>query len=78
MYKNFTAIAAGFAVALVAGTAHAGKDLDAIKARGSLICGVGQGTAGFMLADSQGKWRGLNVDVCRAISAVIFGDSEKV
>ena len=23
--------------------------LDAVKARGSLICGIGQGTAGFML-----------------------------
>ena len=36
------------------------------------------GTAGFMLADSQGKWVGLDVDVCRAVSAAIFGDSEKV
>ena len=62
----------------VAGTAHAGKDLDAIKARGTVICGVGIGTAGFMLADSQGKWRGLSVDVCRAVAAAIFGDAEKV
>ena len=31
-----------------------------------------------MLADSQGKWKGLSVDVCRAVSAAIFGDSEKV
>jgi general L-amino acid transport system substrate-binding protein len=51
--------------------AMAGKDLDAIRARGALNCGVGIGTAGFMLADSQGKWRGLSVDVCR-------GDAEKV
>ena len=45
--------------------AMAGKDLDAIKARGSLVCSVGTGTAGFMLQDSQGKWVGLDVDVCR-------------
>ena len=45
---------------------------------GSSICGVGTGTAGFMLADSQGKWRGLSVDVCRAVAAAIFGDAEKV
>ncbi len=63
--------------AAVAGTAMAGKDLDAIKARGSLNCGVGIGTAGFMLADSQGKWRGLSVDVCRAVAAALFGDAEK-
>jgi general L-amino acid transport system substrate-binding protein len=74
-------IAAGAALtALVgaAGTAHAGKDLDAVKARGSLICGVSTGVAGFSLADSQGKWTGLDVDVCRAVAAAIFGDSEKV
>ena len=60
------------------GTAHAGKELDAIKARGQLLCGVGTGTAGFMLADSQGKWVGLNVDICRAVAAAIFGDANKV
>jgi len=72
---------AGIAAAALigaAGTAHAGKDLDAVKARGQLICGVNTGVAGFALADSQGKWTGLDVDVCRAVAAAIFGDSEKV
>jgi general L-amino acid transport system substrate-binding protein len=74
-------MAAGVAAAAlmgVAGTAHAGKDLDAVKARGQLICGVNTGVAGFALADSQGKWVGLDVDVCRAVAAAIFGDAEKV
>jgi general L-amino acid transport system substrate-binding protein len=31
-----------------------------------------------MLADSQGKWKGLSVDVCRAVAAAIFGDADKV
>ncbi|HZQ02229.1 MAG TPA: amino acid ABC transporter substrate-binding protein [Reyranella sp.] len=61
-----------------AGTAHAGKDLDAIKARGSLQCGVSTGVAGFSNADTQGKWTGIDVDLCRAVAAAIFGDSEKV
>src|SRR4029453_5846599 len=26
----------------------------------------------------QGKWTGMNVDICRGISAALFGDSEKV
>src|SRR5262252_2800108 len=78
MHKYSLAAAAGVAALLASGSAMAGKDLDAIKARGALICGVGQGTAGFFLADSQGKWTGLDVDVCRAVSAAIFGDSEKV
>src|SRR5499427_4489378 len=61
-----------------AGTAHAGKDLDAVKARGQLICGVSTGVAGFAQADSQGKWVGLDVDTCRAVAAALFGDADKV
>jgi general L-amino acid transport system substrate-binding protein len=78
MYKYSLAAAAGVAAILASGSAMAGKDLDAIKSRGQLICGVPTGTAGFGLADSQGKWVGLDVDVCRAVAAAIFGDSEKV
>jgi general L-amino acid transport system substrate-binding protein len=62
----------------VAGTAHAGKDLDAVKARGQLICGIATGVAGFAQQDDKGKWLGLDIDVCRAVSAAIFGDAEKV
>ncbi|MEK7688479.1 MAG: amino acid ABC transporter substrate-binding protein [Pseudomonadota bacterium] len=74
-------LAAGIAVVTLAGVAtaaYAGKELDAIKARGQLICGVNTGVAGFAAADSQGKWTGLDVDVCRAVAAAIFGDAEKV
>src|SRR5918995_6162125 len=78
MRNVILAAAAGFAASVLSTGAMAGKDLDAIKSRGSLLCGVGTGPAGFMLPDSQGKWTGLDVDVCRAISAAIFGDSEKV
>ena len=70
-----------FVAAMVLQTSHAmaGKDLDAVRARGQLICGVAVGgIAGFMVVDNQGKWTGMNVDICRAVSAVLFGDSEKV
>jgi general L-amino acid transport system substrate-binding protein len=79
MLKKYMA-AGAVAVTLVgaAGAAYAGKDLDAIKARGNLICGVTTGVAGFSLADSQGKWTGLDVDTCRAVAAAIFGDADKV
>jgi general L-amino acid transport system substrate-binding protein len=30
------------------------------------------------MADSQGKWTGLDVDTCRAVAAAIFGDADKV
>jgi general L-amino acid transport system substrate-binding protein len=77
--RILTLTAAGvLAATLASGSAMAGKDLDAIKARGALVCGVPTGTAGFAVADSQGKWVGLDVDVCRAVASAIFGDSEKV
>src|ERR1700704_6514170 len=78
MHKATVAAAAGLAALFISTGAMAGKDLDTVKARGSVICGIGQGTAGFMLQDNQGKWIGLDVDVCRAVAAAIFGDSEEV
>ncbi|MGE0424673.1 MAG: amino acid ABC transporter substrate-binding protein [Reyranellaceae bacterium] len=79
--RMMTSLAGAAALAVsvsVAGVAHAGKDLDAVKARGQLICGVGTGTAGFALADSKGVWTGMDVDICRAVAAAIFGDASKV
>jgi len=70
--------ATAVAAAVVTAPAHAGKTLDAIKARGQLVCGVNTGLAGFSAADSQGNWSGLDVDVCRAIAAAILGDPTKV
>ena len=79
MRRISLAATVGLAAALMSSHALAGKDLDAVRARGVLICGVAAGgLAGFMLADSQGKWTGLDVDVCWAVAAALFGDSEKV
>ena len=71
--------AAAIAVAMLAAApAHAGKTIDAIKARGQLVCGVNTGLAGFSSADSAGNWTGLDVDVCKAIAASLLGDAAKV
>ena len=70
-----TLLAAG---ALTSLPAFAGKTVDAIKARGQLVCGVSTGLAGFSAADSQGNWSGLDVDVCKAIAAAMLGDAGKV
>ena len=58
--------------------AQAGKTIDAIKARGQLVCGVNTGLAGFAAADSQGNWSGLDVDYCKAVAAALLGDASKV
>ena len=62
--KSFVKWIGGAAVLLTARSlmpAHAGKTLDAIKAR-AVVCGVNTGLAGFSAADSQGNWTGLDVD----------------
>ncbi len=66
-------------LALLTGVpAHAGKTLDALKSRGQLVCGVNTGLAGFSMADSSGRWSGLDVDTCRAVAAAVLGDPDKV
>jgi general L-amino acid transport system substrate-binding protein len=54
------------------------QTLKAVKDRGILNCGANGQLPGFGLPDAQGKWTGLDVDVCRAIAAAIFGDANKV
>ena len=58
--------------------AHAGKTLDQVRQRAQLACGVSTGVIGFSATDSQGRWNGMDVDICRAIAAAMFGDATKV
>ena len=54
--SRFALAAVAGAGLLAAAPAFAGKDLDAIKSRGALVCGVhSPGLPGFSAADSQGK-----------------------
>jgi general L-amino acid transport system substrate-binding protein len=64
--------------ALTSAPVLAGKDLDTVRKRGELVCGVSTGVAGFSAADSQGRWSGLDVDICRAIAAAVLKDAGKV
>jgi general L-amino acid transport system substrate-binding protein len=49
-----------------------------IRSRGAVICGVAPSTAGFSIPDSRGEWRGLDVDMCRAVASAILGDATRV
>src|SRR5437764_2442888 len=73
--KNI-AIAAALLAAHV--SAAAAATLDTVKQRGQLVCGVSTGFAGFSTPDSQGNFKGLDADYCRAVAAAIFGDAGKV
>jgi general L-amino acid transport system substrate-binding protein len=76
----FGVVAAGLmaAASIAPASAQGGGTLAAVKQRGDLVCGVSTGVTGFSAADSQGKWAGLDVDVCRAVAAAIFGSGDKV
>jgi len=69
------------AAALAFGAAAAGAEAQTLKTvqdRGTLICGVSQGIAGFSIKDDKGAWSGFDVDFCRALAAAIFNDPSKV
>jgi general L-amino acid transport system substrate-binding protein len=77
--RPFALVAATLLAVLVGGCLPAGaQTLKAVKDRGTLNCGVGQGLLGFSSQDGTNGWVGLDVDVCRAVAAAIFGDPGKV
>jgi general L-amino acid transport system substrate-binding protein len=70
---------AGVAVSLllVSAVGHAGQTFNAVKEKGFVQCGVHVGNPGFSLADSNGNWSGLDIDLCKAIAVAMFGDASK-
>jgi ABC-type amino acid transport substrate-binding protein len=45
--------------------------LDGVRRKGFVQCGVITGVAGFSAPDGRGEWRGLDVDVCRAVAGFL-------
>ena len=43
-----------------------------------LTCGVEPAVPGFVEIDAQGVYRGLDVDICRAVATAIFGAPDRV
>jgi general L-amino acid transport system substrate-binding protein len=77
-FRPLIAFAAAVCGTALAVPAYAGATLDAVKARGQIVCGVNTGVAGFSAPDSRGEWKGIDVDICRATAAALFGDAKKV
>lgn len=73
-------IATTAALMLMAGQAQAasGDTLAQIKKKGELQCGVSDGLPGFSNPNAKGVWEGIDVDLCHALAAGIFGDANKV
>jgi general L-amino acid transport system substrate-binding protein len=58
-------------------SAAGGATLAAVRARGSVRCGISQ-AAGFSTPDDAGRWQGFDVDFCRALAAALWNDPERV
>ena len=83
---GWRAVACCLAIAGVLGAARiaaaqneiSSPTLDAVKKRGVLACGIDTGVPGYAFQDAAGNWKGLDVSLCHAIAAAIFGDPTKV
>jgi general L-amino acid transport system substrate-binding protein len=55
----------------LAATTVSASVLDDVRKRGTLICGVDAGYAGFALPNKAGEWEGFNIDLCKAMAAAV-------
>lgn len=59
-------------------SAPAPDAVDAIRARGHVLCGVAPAAPGFAVQGARGAWQGLDADFCRGIASAILGDPARV
>ncbi len=52
--------------------------LGVVLKRGTLVCGVATAGVGLSIPDSQGIWRGVDADYCRAFAAAALGSADKL
>ena len=78
MLKSTLAVLSAAAVLGVSAMAQAGSTLEAVQKKGFVQCGISDGLPGFSYADAKGRYLGIDVDVCRAVAAAVFGDATKV
>ncbi len=76
--KTAVLLALAVSMSAVPAKALAGKTLEGVRQRGQVVCGVNTSAPGFSATDSQGRWVGIDVDLCRAIAAAVLGDAGKV
>src|SRR4030065_2430728 len=59
-------------------TAGYGETLQAVVARGKVVCGVHTELLGFGYLDENGRNIGFDIDFCRAVGAEVLGDPEAI
>ena len=73
-----TPLLAVLALVGCAGDGISSLKLSGVKSRGNLICGVDGKLPGFSFINPDGRYSGLDVDICRAVAAATLGDASKL
>ncbi|MGB5918218.1 MULTISPECIES: amino acid ABC transporter substrate-binding protein [unclassified Arcobacter] len=76
--KLLKTLSLSIAALAIASTVSSADTLDTTIKNGKLSCGLNTGLPGFAAPDSDGVWKGIDVDVCRAVAAAVLGDASKV
>ncbi len=77
--KTVPVTLAAAAVSLTAMTVSAASPtVEAIQERGTLLCSGHNGSYfGFVEVNDKNEWKGLDIDLCRALTTAILGDPNK-
>ncbi len=79
LFKTAFLAAGALAATTFGAYAADGDTLKAVQARGQLNCPGHNGSyLGFAELDDKGAWKGLDIDLCRAIAAAVLGDPAKL
>jgi general L-amino acid transport system substrate-binding protein len=66
-------------ITMTGAAAAAGATLEAIRARGHVLCGIGELQPGFSeVSGEDNKRSGLDVEFCQALAAAVFGAKDAV
>ncbi len=76
--KKLTSTIMLTSILAVAANTVSADTLSSVKSKGYVQCGASTGLPGFSNADASGTWKGLDVDICRAVAAAVLGDAGKV
>ena len=72
------AIALGLIPMATPAFAAGGPTLEAVKARGSLLCTGHDGSyLGFAEVDDKGAWKGMDIDLCKAVATATLEEAAK-
>jgi general L-amino acid transport system substrate-binding protein len=74
-----TAVALGLIQFSAPAEAAGGKTLETVKARGVLNCTGHDGSyLGFAEVDDKGTWKGMDIDLCRALATAVLDDPSRL